>query len=209
MQSNHQAGRADNAGNRQGFTLVEMLAVIAIIGILAGLALTLLPNATVDGKRKRTKSQLTQIQTAIESYHAKNGFYPPDSPTGTSLNQLYYELTGVVWDGSSYTDVNGQPVNTSTLGVGGIVNAVKPGEKTRNFFGDAKIETVDMGGALLLKVPLDWPDGFANPPLPGKPTANVWHYNSSRPEHNKQSYDLWAELVIKKKVVRISNWERQ
>jgi len=71
------------------------------------------------------------------------------------------------------------------------------------------VKTVDIGGGLkMLKVPVDWPDNFPNPPIPGK-TVNVWRYNSSSPRYRTNSYDLWAEIVLGNKLVRISNWERE
>ncbi len=210
MRNYRNPGSGRRPGRRTGFTLVEMLAVIAIIGILAALALTILPASSDAAKRKRAKSQLTQIETAIAAYHAQHGFYPPDNPNDSGIHQLYHELTGVKWNQNqgTFTDAMDNPVNVSLFGVGGIVNAVKSGEP-KNLFGAAKLDVVDIGGAKLLKVPMDLPEGYTNAPIAAKPTVNVWRYKSSGPDlHNQQSYDLWAELVIKGKVVRISNWER-
>ncbi|MCX8156882.1 MAG: type II secretion system GspH family protein [Verrucomicrobiae bacterium] len=195
---------------RQGFTLVEILMVLAVIGVLAAIALTILPVAKDRSLRSRAEAQLRQIEAAIEAYHAKHGLYPPDNPSGnTAVHQLFYELTGVLWDGSRFTDIHQQPIDMGKLGVGGIVHTAKPGQTIRSFFGDTIPETVDIGGVKLLKTPGEWPQGFGTPPVPSHPTINVWRYKSTNPDHNKNSYDLWAELVIRGKVVRISNWERR
>jgi hypothetical protein len=139
---------------------------------------------------------------------------PPDNTSGNpNINQLYYELSGAVWDGTKYTDFSGvDTILPSTLmamfGVGGIVNASKTGERPLNFF-NQDVPTVDIGGAKMVKVPVDWPDNYPNPPVPAKPTVNVWRYNSSSPIHNKNSYDLWAVIVLRNKEITISNWDRQ
>jgi prepilin-type N-terminal cleavage/methylation domain-containing protein len=193
-----------------GFTLIEMLMVVAIIGVLAAIALTILPAAKDRSLRTRAESQLRQIEAAIESYHSKHGLYPPDNPGGdTAIHQLFYELTGVLWSGTSFTDIHQQPIDMGKLGVGGIVHTAKPGQTIRSFFGDTIPETVDIGGVKLLKAPGEWPPGFPNPPVPSHPSVNVWRYKSTNPDHNKNSYDLWADLVIRGKVVRISNWQRR
>lgn len=70
--------------NNKGFTLVELLIVIAIIGVLS----TLL-TANFIGVRQRSrdatrKSNLRQIQSALELYRSDQGSYPTSVPNCTS-----------------------------------------------------------------------------------------------------------------------------
>jgi prepilin-type N-terminal cleavage/methylation domain-containing protein len=68
------------------FTLIELLTVIAIIGILA--ALTLMAGEAVmnHAARSRASSEIQAMSTAIESYKADNGTYP-SADTFASTNQ--------------------------------------------------------------------------------------------------------------------------
>lgn len=77
--------------NRKGFTLIEILIVVAIIGILASIVLVGLGPARRAGQDARRIADLRQIQTALELYHNKNGTYPnfgtpgvPGGPPGTT-----------------------------------------------------------------------------------------------------------------------------
>ena len=60
-----------------GFTLIEMLVVICLIGILAGLALVSFGGAQKQARDTTRKSDLKQYQTSVEGYASRNnGIYP-------------------------------------------------------------------------------------------------------------------------------------
>ena len=60
------------------FTLIEMLVVIAIIGILAGILLPVLATARERGRQAKCKEQLHQFSLAVEMYRNDSaGAYPP------------------------------------------------------------------------------------------------------------------------------------
>ena len=61
---------------RQAFTLVELLTVIAIIGILAAMVLTVIPRVIRTTKVKQAKMEMSSIVTAIEAYDQDYSRYP-------------------------------------------------------------------------------------------------------------------------------------
>jgi prepilin-type N-terminal cleavage/methylation domain-containing protein len=195
---------------RRAFTLIEMLVVIAIIGILAALIVGGLSRAGDRKVRSRVSTELKGLEAVIGSYHKKHGFYPPsnEKPIGgvvnTGTNQLFYELTGTKYDkaADTFTDIFRDTITSAALdgllGAKGIVNA---GESEQNFLPNLK----PSGYAFIpnsappfrvLVVPYKGPGGDFNP----------WHYNSAKPVHNPDGFDLWAEVLIAGKTNIISNW---
>ena len=59
--------------NRKGFTLVELVVVIAILGILAGLAIPRFMDATASARGARIVADMRTIDSAIMMYNAKTG----------------------------------------------------------------------------------------------------------------------------------------
>ena len=68
---------------QKGFTIVELLIVIVVIGILA--AITVVAYNGIQSRTKITKSQsdLTSMQKLLSLYHADNGSYPTTIVSGT------------------------------------------------------------------------------------------------------------------------------
>jgi len=60
----------------KGFTLVELLIVVAIIGILVLVVLPLLYDAVQRGKQKRTMHDMRTIATGLEAYMVDYNIYP-------------------------------------------------------------------------------------------------------------------------------------
>jgi len=80
-----------------GFTLIELLVVIAVMAILAAMIFPVMGVIKKNQIKTRTGAELRQLETAIESYKAKLGHYPPDNGTNHLVNQLYYELNGATY----------------------------------------------------------------------------------------------------------------
>jgi type II secretory pathway pseudopilin PulG len=68
------------------FTLIEVLIVIAIIIVLAGLVLSTVGYVQKKGARSRAETEIAAMSAACESYKADNGIYPRDATTTDTLN---------------------------------------------------------------------------------------------------------------------------
>jgi len=69
--------KIENRRPSSGFTLVEMLVVIAIIGILAGLITVAASSAINSAKDTRIKTEIDQLDMALKAFKQQYGAYPP------------------------------------------------------------------------------------------------------------------------------------
>ena len=78
------------AGVRGAFTLVELLVVIIIIAILAGLAVPAVMRATATAQNARIKTEIDMLHQAIMQYKNEYGSFPPsvDVPSGAILKHV-------------------------------------------------------------------------------------------------------------------------
>jgi len=68
---------------QSGFTIIELLIVIAIIGILATLVLTNFQGAQAKGRDTVRTSDMNSIYQKLEEFYNENGGYPDGDLTGT------------------------------------------------------------------------------------------------------------------------------
>ena len=68
--------KSEIRNRHRGFTLVEMLLVITIIGILAALVIPKMVGRSEQARQAAAHADLSSIKTALDAYEVDNGFYP-------------------------------------------------------------------------------------------------------------------------------------
>ena len=214
--------RMSNRKSFKAFTLVELLTVIAIIGVLVAFLIPILQALKIHQYESQTKAEMAQLKTAIEGYKAAFGFYPPDNPGNPLLNQLYYELVGTINTSSApqtFQTLDGSQKLTTAdlntafgLGVSAFINCSRPGAGEnaaagKNFIHELKPgQTGTYSGVTLLTSSVNGPDANYTP-LVGS-SLNPWRY-IAQGKNNPGSYDLWIQLSISGKKYLICNWSKE
>ncbi len=72
----------------EGFTLVELLIVVAIIGILAAIAVVNLNDSLNRSRQSKTLANMRNLAQAIQAYESDHSMLPPDGTDAYTLAQL-------------------------------------------------------------------------------------------------------------------------
>lgn len=86
------SGRADS----RGFTLVEIMVVVVIVGLLAALAIPAFQRVQRASQNARAVSDFRVFAQAFEIYNTQNGGWPPNAGAGavpTGMNKDFKEDT--------------------------------------------------------------------------------------------------------------------
>lgn len=75
----------------QGFTIVELLIVIVVIGILALLVITTYGGIQQKARNSKRQTDIKSLQTQIEAFFSQNGYYP----NKTDMNSATWRTTNM------------------------------------------------------------------------------------------------------------------
>lgn len=101
--------------NRHGFTLLELLLVVGIIGLLAGILLPAVSKTYSKAIVIRTQADLQAISTALEAYKSDWGSYPVVTAANSGAAVLGKALIGPADEAILFTGSRSAPVRAGTL----------------------------------------------------------------------------------------------
>lgn len=84
----------------RGFTIVELLIVIVVIGILALIVITTYSGIQAKARNAKRQTDLKSIQTQLEAFFSQNGYYPSladmNSSTWLSTNMKSLDTNALI-----------------------------------------------------------------------------------------------------------------
>ena len=204
--------------SRAAFTLIELLTVVTIISVVAGLVLAGAGAASKNAKLKMAEAQRDQLITFIDGYYARRNVYPPDNPVNPSNNPLFYELAGTTNANGRFSPPGGLSISAASVqpifGMGGFINSFNPagdaGDQPMLTFlkglKDNQKMTVSNNINSYTALCVYLPSPYVSPPAPPAP----WNYLiAPHATNNTTTYDLWVDVKLGGATYRISNWNKQ
>ena len=112
-----------------GFSLVELMIVIVIIGVLAAVAVPIYNNNVTKAKMSEADASLGSLRTQLRVYYGENGDYPIRATATHVINDTWNdikvgEITGKYFTDSSFTYLSADGSSyTLTCAAGDILNS--------------------------------------------------------------------------------------
>lgn len=128
---------------RKGFTLIELMVVIFIVGILAAVAIPIMRGRIDSAKWSEGRAGAGSIRTAARAYQAEKG--PAYAYVGTTLTELGFAIGDL--DGKYFLDACYAVVFTAVAGYDTYVVTVTAANGTADQPSTPAVVTLDQAGA--------------------------------------------------------------
>jgi prepilin-type N-terminal cleavage/methylation domain-containing protein len=182
----------------RGFTLVELLVVIGVMAVLAGILLPVISVVQKHAKNANTEALIARVGTSLAAYRQEQQVYPPDYvPSGA---QYYYEYTKPDANGfQSCWNPNSQALPPEALyyyltnpfvARESAYLLVRAGAEAIDCNRNGLLELVDAWGRPLLYNRAKFPGQAAS--YFNYTGASPYEDSDGKPWHNKESFDLYS-----------------
>lgn len=212
-------------------TVISIIGILAAIGAgLAGVASRKNKESATKAGLQKLMTAIEDYRYDFNQYPPDNFLKGPSmSVVNAAVNPLYYELSGTIssQQGRFYQLTDHEEVLSAAqiqnlFHRRGFLNSAEAPDKPKSYLKDLRnrdlgeVEIAGIGHVDLLLAPVDWPLKNAqlksSAPLQGvvfsdqELRMNPWHYVSTNPTNNLNSFDLWADVWIGKERKIISNF---
>ncbi|MEW6447054.1 MAG: prepilin-type N-terminal cleavage/methylation domain-containing protein [Bacillota bacterium] len=125
-------------GDERGFTLIELMVVLVIIGILVALLLVRLTGRTDPARERAAMSDLRTMKSVIEVYYADNGELP-----GASNIEAVMKDGGINWSNPGTRDPWGKGYGYKKIDADSYILISKGKDKNKNTADDIYATEID------------------------------------------------------------------
>ena len=175
---------SSNSSGHAGFSMIELMTVIGIMVVLAGILIGSLPGIQAKINRQKVESFLAELESGLSRYEIDNGIYPQNPPTGDrdtsgieGSHVLYKHLSGD-WnldgeaDSKMIGDSKDEKIYVERLALAQNLNAKEP-------------RSIDIGAIPRIV------DSYGNPIRYLAEPPNL-RPEDRNPEMRNPTYDLWS-----------------
>lgn len=110
--------------DQSGFTIVELLIVIVVIGILAALVVTTYGGIQAKARDSKRQSDLQALQTQIEAFYATNNYYPPRA-----------DVNNATWRASNMKSLDAAALTDPSAAAGTTLSATAASSTNKKVYG--------------------------------------------------------------------------
>ncbi|AEB27906.1 type IV pilin protein [Francisella hispaniensis] len=130
--------------DKKGFSLVELMVVIAIIAILASIGIPMYNNYILRNHRSEATSELLSAASAADNFEIRFGSFP----SGSDINSFYHENTQ-----NNYYHLSYCSGDSECLGVSYVITAVAQGSQTADT--PCRNIEIEVNGGIVNKTPTE------------------------------------------------------